>query len=167
MIAALGRQVAALEGTPLVAGADGYSALPKLHILLAEDNPVNQKVALRLLEKEGHTVTTTASGKDALACWEREVFDLILMDVQMPEMDGLEATAAIRRAELGTGRHVPIIALTAYAMAGDREHCLASGMDGYVPKPIRVEDLRSEIRQCQARLRRESSLGSRVAGAGQ
>ncbi len=130
-----------------VAGGAGHSAVPELNILLVEDNPVNQKVAQRMLEKEGHTVAIAANGRVALAHWERQAFDLILMDVQMPEMDGLEATAAIRRAEAGTGRHVPIIALTAHAMAGDRERYLASGMDGYVPKPIRAEEVRSEIRR--------------------
>jgi CheY-like chemotaxis protein len=147
-----GQPAAGLDTGALVAAAVGNGAVPELNILLAEDNPVNQKVAQRMLEKEGHTVTIAANGKAARACWEQQVFDLILMDVQMPEMDGLEATAAIRRAERRTGGHVPIIALTAHAMAGDRERCLASGMDGYVSKPIRAEEIRSEIR----RLWRES-----------
>jgi signal transduction histidine kinase/CheY-like chemotaxis protein len=135
---------AALDAAP-TAGSALHTAVPELRILLAEDNPVNQKVARRMLEKEGHTVTIGANGRVALALWQRQTFDLILMDVQMPEMDGLEATAAIRQAEVGTGRHIPIIALTAHAMTGDRERCLASGMDGYVSKPIRAEEIRSEI----------------------
>jgi CheY-like chemotaxis protein len=110
-------------------------------ILLAEDNPVNQVVAMRLLEKRGHKVTVAANGLEAVAAVEREAFDLVLMDVQMPEMDGFEATAAIRSAESGTGRHLPIFALTARAMKGDAERCRMAGMDGYLPKPIRPADL--------------------------
>ncbi len=142
-----GQPDAGLNVAAQVAGGAGHGAVPELKILLVDDNPVNQKVALRILEKEGHTVAIAANGRAALAHWERQAFDLILMDVQMPEMDGLEVTAAIRRAEAGTGRHVPIIALTAHAMAGDRERYLVSGMDGYVPKPIRAEEIRSEIRR--------------------
>ena len=112
-----------------------------LRILLTEDNPVNQRVALRLLEKLGHQVTIAANGREALRQVEEGEFDLIFMDVQMPEMDGLEATAALRRKETGTGRHIPIIGMTAHAMAGDRERCLASGMDDYLSKPIRMNDL--------------------------
>ena len=119
----------------------------RLHILLAEDNPVNQKVAVRVLEKRGHTVVVVADGRQALAAWERESFDVVLMDVQMPEMDGLEATAEFRRRErAGTlPGHVPIIALTAHAMKGDRERCLAAGMDDYVPKPINADLLSAAI----------------------
>ncbi len=134
-----------LDTAALANGVASHSTLPELNILLAEDNPVNQKVALRMLEKQGHTVTIAGDGRAALANWQRQGFDLILMDVQMPEMDGLEATAAIRRAELRTGQRIPIIALTAHAMAGDRERCLAAGMDGYAVKPIRAEDIRNEI----------------------
>jgi signal transduction histidine kinase/CheY-like chemotaxis protein len=136
-----------LDAAARVAGGARNGAVPELNILLAEDNPVNQKVALRLLEKEGHAVTIAENGRAVLDRWQRQVFDLILMDVQMPEMDGLQATAAIRRAEAKTGRHIPIIALTAHAMTGDRERCLASGMDGFVPKPIRAEEIRCAIRQ--------------------
>src|SRR4051794_24434907 len=107
-----------------------------LQILLVEDNPVNQKVAARLLEKHGHTVVVAWDGKEALRTLAVRDFDLVLMDVQMPEMDGLEATAAIRAGEQGTDRHLPIVALTAHAMKGDREKCLQAGMDGYVPKPV-------------------------------
>jgi signal transduction histidine kinase/CheY-like chemotaxis protein len=112
-----------------------------LRVLLAEDNLVNQLLASRLLEKRGHSVAVANNGCEALAAFERESFDLILMDVQMPEMDGLEATVAIREKEKGSGSHVPIVALTAHAMKGDREKCLAVGMDGYLTKPIRPQEL--------------------------
>jgi signal transduction histidine kinase/DNA-binding response OmpR family regulator len=116
-------------------------ALPEerrsLRILLAEDNPVNQLVAARLLEKQGHHVVTSGNGRQALERLEKERFDLILMDVGMPEIDGFEATAMIRRQEEETtGAHIPIIAMTAHALKGDRERCLAAGMDDYVSKPI-------------------------------
>jgi PAS domain S-box-containing protein len=119
------------------------SAVPRrsLRLLLTEDNEFNQKVAIGLLEREGHVVTVAGDGRQALELLEKEDFDAVLMDVQMPVMDGLEATTAIRRRETETGRRVPIIGLTAYAMKGDRERCLAAGMDGYVAKPIRKEEL--------------------------
>jgi len=113
----------------------------KLNVLLAEDNAVNQKLAARVLEKHGHQVTVTANGREALAALDRENFDVVLMDVQMPEMDGFEATAAIREREKRTGRHLPIIAMTAHAMQSDRERCLAAGMDGYIAKPIKGQEL--------------------------
>jgi signal transduction histidine kinase/CheY-like chemotaxis protein len=116
----------------------------QLRVLLAEDNVVNQKVAVRLLQRMGHSVTVTATGRGVLATLEKQSFDLILMDVQMPEMDGMEATAAIREKERG-GEHIPIIGLTANAMSGDRELCLAAGMDGYVSKPVSVQELVGEI----------------------
>jgi len=125
----------------------------RLNILLAEDNPVNQKLAFRLLEKEGHKVVLATTGKEALAAWENAVspgFDAVLMDIQMPEMDGMEATAAIREREKPSGRHLPIIAMTAHAMRGDRERCLAGGMDGYISKPIHPRDLFAEIERCLA-----------------
>jgi signal transduction histidine kinase/DNA-binding response OmpR family regulator len=114
-------------------------------ILLAEDNPVNQYFALRLLQKRGYEVVLAGSGREVLAALEKQTFDLILMDVQMPEMDGFEATAAIREKEKATGTHVPIVAMTAHAMAGDRERCLAAGMDNYVSKPIRSQELFAAI----------------------
>ena len=123
---------------------------PGLHILLAEDNPVNRMLAVRLLEKRGHSVVTAANGRDALQEVERGSFDLVLMDVQMPEMDGFEATAALRDKEKTMGRHVPVIAMTAYAMQGDRERCLAAGMDGYVAKPINAADLFASIERVLA-----------------
>jgi len=113
----------------------------RLHVLLAEDNAVNRRLATLLLEKHGHRVTVTANGREALAALDQENFDLVLMDVQMPEMDGIEATAAIREREQGTGRHLPIIAMTAHAMRGDQERCLEAGMDGYIAKPIKVQEL--------------------------
>jgi CheY-like chemotaxis protein len=114
---------------------------PPLRILLAEDNVVNQKVAVRMLQNEGHTVTVANNGREVLAALEREPFQLILMDVQMPEMDGFEATAAIRARERFTGAHLPIIAMTAHAMAGDQERCLGAGMDGYISKPVHKAEL--------------------------
>jgi PAS domain S-box-containing protein len=114
---------------------------PSLKILLAEDNVVNQTLAVRLLGKLGHRVRVAANGREALAALEQEAFDLVLMDVQMPEMDGFEVTAAIRAKEKRTGRHLPIIAMKAHAMKGDRERCLAAGMDGYIAKPILPEEL--------------------------
>jgi CheY-like chemotaxis protein len=112
-----------------------------LRILLAEDNVVNQKVAARLLEKQGHSVEVTCNGAEALAAFALRAFDLILMDVQMPVMGGYEAAQAIRAAEQGTLRHIPIVALTAHAMKGDREICLKSGMDDYLGKPVRPQEL--------------------------
>lgn len=112
-----------------------------LKILLAEDNPVNQKLATRMLEKRSHTVTVVANGKEALAALERASFDLVLMDMQMPEMDGFEATKRLRSKEQDTGGHQPVVAMTALAMNGDRERCLAVGMDGYLSKPIRPQEL--------------------------
>jgi PAS domain S-box-containing protein len=117
------------------------SSLPPLRVLLAEDNLINQRLALRLLEKAGHTVRVAGNGRQALQALERDRFDVVLMDVQMPELNGMEATGEIRQRERTTGAHVPIIALTAHAMKGDRERCLAAGMDGYVSKPIRDQEL--------------------------
>jgi len=116
-----------------------------LRILLAEDNPVNQLLAARLLGKQGHSVAVAHNGREALERIEAQPFDLVLMDVQMPELDGLEATAAIREREKTTGGHIPIVAMTAHAMRGDQERCLAAGMDGYVSKPINVKELFSVV----------------------
>jgi len=116
----------------------------KLRILLAEDNPVNQALVMRLLERRGHTVEVVANGKKVLEALERNSvprFDLILMDMQMPEMDGAECVARIRAKEYGTAVRIPIIALTAHALKGDRERFLALGTDGYLPKPVRAQEL--------------------------
>ena len=128
-------------------------AQPQLRILLAEDNAVNQMVATRMLKRAGHTVVVTGNGQEALAALDNQEelpFDLIIMDVQMPEMDGFEATTHIRARELETGGHIPIIALTAYAMKGDCERCLEAGMDRYVTKPLNSEDLLAAIEQVLA-----------------
>jgi two-component system, sensor histidine kinase and response regulator len=116
-----------------------------MRILLAEDNIVNQRIARAILERAGHVVSIAGSGTAAVAAVESSVFDLVLMDVEMPEMSGTDATAAIRRRERVHGGHMPIIALTAHAMKGDRERCLDAGADGYVPKPIVRGDLFGEI----------------------
>jgi two-component system sensor histidine kinase/response regulator len=112
-----------------------------LSILLAEDNIVNQKLAVLLLERRGHSVTVAGNGNEALAALQKQSFDACLMDVQMPELNGLETTAAIRSRENGTSRHLPIIAMTAHAIKGDRDICLRSGMDAYLSKPVRADEL--------------------------
>ena len=111
-----------------------------LHVLVAEDNSVNQRLALRLLEKRGHKVKIVGNGAQAIEALAQDSFDVVLMDVQMPEMDGFQATAAIRERERASGDHMPIIAMTAHAMRGDRERCLEAGMDDYISKPLRAED---------------------------
>ncbi len=116
-----------------------------LRILVAEDNATNQKLVVTLLQQEGHQVVTTWNGREAVQKAREERFDVVLMDLQMPEMGGLEATAAIRAYEKDTGGHVPIIAMTAHAMAGDRERAIAAGMDSYVSKPLRPDDLIAAI----------------------
>ena len=119
--------------------------IKSLRVLLAEDNVINQTIAVRVLEKRGHVVTVAQNGQAALHAGETQSFDLILMDIQMPGMDGLEATAAIRKQEISTGAHLPIIAMTAHALKGDRERCIAAGMDGNVSKPIRTAELLAAI----------------------
>ncbi len=126
---------------PMEEGATG------LHVLLVEDNPVNQRLAERLLQKRGCRVTRAETGKQAVEAFARSTYDVILMDVQMPEMNGLDATRLIRDAERRAGGHTPIIAMTAHAMKGDRERCLEAGMDDYLPKPIRPADLFALLEQ--------------------
>jgi CheY-like chemotaxis protein/HPt (histidine-containing phosphotransfer) domain-containing protein len=111
------------------------------HCLVAEDNPVNQKLVLKMLSYAGHSAELASTGQEAVELAFTHSFDMILMDVQMPGMDGLEATASIRELERGTDSHVPILAMTAHAMPGDRERCLRAGMDGYLSKPVRITDL--------------------------
>jgi len=124
-----------------------------LRILLAEDNAVNQRLAVRLLEKEGHQVAVAANGMEAVAEWQQRAFDLILMDVQMPVMDGLEATLSIRRAESQSEGHIPIVALTAHVRLEDRERCLESGMDDYLSKPLRPAELVRLVERYSAAMR--------------
>jgi PAS domain S-box-containing protein len=138
---ALGLAAPDHEGLAAVVSQRGRG-LPSLRILLAEDSLVNQKLAMALLEAQGHKITLVGNGREALATLVAQPFDLVLMDVQMPEMDGLEATAAIRtREKTAGGGHVPIVAMTAHALKGDRELCLAAGMDEYIAKPIRAHEL--------------------------
>ncbi len=119
--------------------------IEKMRILLAEDNTVNQKLVLWILEKWGCRANAVTTGKAALEALERSTFDLVLMDVQMPEMNGIEATREIRSRDAVLGRHTPIIAMTAHAMEGDRQRCLDAGMDDYVPKPVRPPELLAAI----------------------
>ena len=130
------QKVPAASDRPVLSGA-----LRPLRILLAEDNPVNQKVGVRLLERQGHSVVLVSTGAEALESSAREKFDVILMDIQMPVMNGYDATRAIRARERNTGGHLPVIALTAHAMRGDREICVDAGMDDYLSKPIQTRDL--------------------------
>jgi signal transduction histidine kinase/ligand-binding sensor domain-containing protein/CheY-like chemotaxis protein len=118
-----------------------------LRILLAEDNTVNQRLALRILEKQGYQVTVVFNGREAMEALAQHPFDLVLMDIQMPELDGLQTTQKIREAEQGSTRHLPIVAMTAHAMKGDRDRCLSAGMDGYVSKPFQKEMLLAEIQR--------------------
>jgi PAS domain S-box-containing protein len=121
----------------------------KLSILVAEDNAINRELSTRLLQKHGHTVTAVTTGREAVDLLDKDAgnFDIVLMDVEMPDMDGFQATAIIREKEKVSGKHIPIIAVTAYAVKGDRERCLAAGMDGYVPKPIRYQELIETIQR--------------------
>jgi len=138
-------QASVTEATKKIAVASPAPAAVALRILLAEDNPVNQKLAVALLQKRGHTVIPTENGQEAIAALDREKVDVVLMDVQMPVMDGFEAIRSIRGREKISNSHIPIIALTAHAMKGDREKCLAVGADDYVSKPIRTSDLFAAI----------------------
>src|SRR5450755_4253024 len=131
--------------------ASGVRTLPRngrsLRVLLAEDHVVNQMIATFLMRSQGYTVEVAATGFQALKMLDEQAFDLVLMDIQMPEMDGLEATAKIREREVKTGEHIPIIAVTARAMAGDRERCLDGGMDDYVSKPIQPSEMWAAIKR--------------------
>jgi len=136
-----GYETQSQQAAPLVTIHSLGTRTGRLKVLLVEDNPVNQTLAARLLEQRGHEVTIADNGKKALYTLSREKFDVVLMDVQMPEMDGFEATSAIRERERTQGGRIPIIAMTAHAMVGDKQRCLAAGMDGYVSKPLRPQEL--------------------------
>jgi CheY-like chemotaxis protein len=142
----LGRKAEPAHPAPLVTRHSLREGQRSLRVLLAEDNEVNQLLASRLLERHGHSVVVVSDGRKALEALEKQKFDLVVMDVSMPEMDGFEAAAAIRAKEGGTGSHIPIIAMTAHAMKGDRERCLAAGMDAYVSKPIQASELFQAIK---------------------
>jgi CheY-like chemotaxis protein len=154
VLAALGGPPGSIPSAAAAPGDEtaGNAAPPSqpLRILLAEDNAVNQRVARALLEKRGHTVSVAGNGREAVRLVQERNFDLVLMDVQMPEMDGLEATAAIRAREAGAARRLPIVAMTAHAMKGDAERCLEAGMDAYVSKPIKPERLFAVIERVRS-----------------
>jgi len=141
IVRVLGTSMTWTESAALDTHPTSREAGRKLRGLLAEDNAVNRKLAARLLEKHGHRVTLANNGREALAALDQENFDVVLMDVQMPEMDGFEATSAIRVREQSTGKHLPIVAMTAHAMRDDRDRCLAAGMDSYIAKPIRAQQV--------------------------
>ena len=143
------RPATSVGATPCVRALPGEPTPARsLRVLLAEDNCVNQMLAVRLLERSGHTVSVAANGRDAVSLFERYNYDAVLMDVQMPEMDGLEATRLIRRVETESGsqRHTPVIALTAHAMSGDEESCIDAGMDSYLSKPLDPRKLSDALR---------------------
>ena len=144
IISAVGRQALPTAAPPTV--TEKQEALPSLRVLLAEDGKANQTLAVGLLTKWGHTVEVAENGEDTIALWQSGLFDVILMDVQMPVLDGLQATERIREQERASGTHIPIIAMTARAMKGDRERCLAAGMDDYVSKPVRRQELERALR---------------------
>jgi CheY-like chemotaxis protein len=145
---------------PAVSQSAAVMSGSPLRVLLAEDNAVNRVVATRLIEKQGHHVVAATTGREALAALRRADYDVVLMDVQMPDMDGFEATRTIRVMEQHTGRHQQIIALTAHAMIGDRERCLEAGMDGYLTKPISPQQLKELLESYYQTLdqRRSSSI---------
>ncbi len=153
ILLALGTSAEKRADAPLITRHSLVPSPGRFAILLAEDNIINQKLAVRILENKGHRVMVVDNGEEALAAWARGGFDVILMDVQMPRMDGFQATAAIRRTEKESGGHVPIVAMTAHAMAGDRQKCLDAGMDDYVSKPLKPQDLLKTIEQAAVRPR--------------
>jgi PAS domain S-box-containing protein len=155
--------VATADEATATADAERPKGTTSLHVLLAEDGLVNQKVAVNLLEQRGHKVKIANNGQEAVDAVNSESFDAVLMDVQMPAMDGFEATAIIRKGEAESGGHVPIIAMTAHAMKGDRERCIEAGMDGYIAKPIRAIDLYNTVEATVARLRKSQTRDSETS----
>ena len=149
ILGALGHTAQGARKLASLSQGGGRNTSRKLRIILAEDHPVNQRLAIRLLEKWGHEVELAPNGRKAVEAYGRGQSDLILMDIQMPEMSGFEATKAIRESETGTGQHIPIIAMTAHAMKGDRERCLEIGMDHYITKPLNPSALFEMIESCQ------------------
>jgi len=151
---------------PVAGVAPIQRALNGLRILLAEDNAINNALATALLEKRGHSVAHAANGREALEATGRQTFDLIFMDLQMPEMDGFEATRRIREREQTIGRHTPIAAMTAHAMVGDRERCLTAGMDDYLSKPLQKEELLTLIARISAGRNSDGSAAPSIASNG-
>ena len=156
IVGVLGSRLSGARKRPATGSARSPEGGRRLHVLVAEDNAVNQQVAVGMLDRAGHEATVAANGREVLALLEKGAFDVVLMDVQMPEMDGLEATAAIRDRERATGGHLPIVALTAHAMKGDAERCLEAGMDAYLAKPLQPRELLAAI---------DGVLGSAATGA--
>ena len=154
--------VSVLQNSPVVGADETAAGRRRLRILLAEDNPVNQKLTVKLVEKRGHQITVAGNGREALSAYDKGQFDLVLMDVQMPEMGGFEATAAIRERERATGQHIPIIAMTARAMANDREACLAAGMDSYVSKPVYAKVLFDVIEEMMSNSGASANVSPRI-----
>jgi len=138
---ALGKKPESGEAPSLITRHNIRERRRRLQVLVAEDNLVNQMLVVTLLMKAGHEVALVGNGVEAVATWKSQAFDVIMMDMQMPEMDGFEAVARIREQEKANGGHIPIIAMTAHALVGDRERCLQAGMDGYVSKPLNSEKL--------------------------
>ena len=165
IIATLGKPAAAEPRQELITRHALREKKRLFRILLAEDNPVNQKLMVSILQKWGHSVVVASNGREALEILKSEKFDLVLMDVNMPEMDGFEATAAIREKEKGTSGHVPIIALTAHALKGDRERCLSAGMDGYISKPIQTKELYEAIEALIPDKKKETKAMAGLAGS--
>jgi two-component system, sensor histidine kinase and response regulator len=152
---ALGTPAEKSAAAPLITRHTLAPSRARFNILLAEDNIINQKLAVRILENRGHKVTVVGNGREALEALDKAEYDVVLMDVQMPELDGFQATAAIRAKELGGKAHLPIVAMTAHAMAGDREKCLMAGMDDYVAKPLKPVDLFQTLERAVERNGRE------------
>ncbi|MEE9389996.1 MAG: response regulator, partial [Candidatus Aminicenantaceae bacterium] len=142
------------EQVPLITRDTIRESRRSFRILLAEDNVINQKVAVHILERSGHKVSVANNGQEALRTLNKDRIDLILMDVQMPEMDGFETTVSIREKEKKTGFHIPIIAMTAHAMKGDRERCIEAGMDDYIAKPIKTEELTEKINHVMSKMKK-------------
>jgi CheY-like chemotaxis protein len=154
----LGISPKAKERVPLITRHTIKESRQRFRLILAEDNIINQKVAVHILENYGHKVTVANNGQEVLSSLKKEHFDLILMDVQMPEMDGFEATASIREKEKRTGFYIPIIAMTAHAMKGDRERCLDSGMDDYIAKPLKAEHLTKTIDRVMSKVKKAKKI---------
>jgi PAS domain S-box-containing protein len=155
---ALGATTKEKEPVPLITRHTIRESRRGLRILLAEDNIINQKVAVHILERYSHKVFVAKNGQEVLQALKKEHFDLILMDVQMPKMDGFAATASIREKEKKTGSHIPIIAMTAHAMKGDRERCLDSGMNDYIAKPLKAEHLTKTIDRVMSKVRKAKKI---------